>query len=123
MNRLQISPLAKNDLHEIRSYITDELKNPSAAGNVVKRITKKLRRLKDFPLMGSTLSSIVDVETDYRFLVCDNYMAFYRYDDKVVYIIRVLLGRRDFIKILFGNELMDNDEPEMMDLDMEINNT
>lgn len=52
--------------------------------------------------MGAPLSAIVDFETDYRFLVCGNYTAFYRFENRTVYIVRVLYGRRDFMRILFG---------------------
>jgi addiction module RelE/StbE family toxin len=101
MTKLHVTPSAQRDLHEIRKYIQEELHSPSAATNIISRITKKLRLLTDFPLMGASLSSIVDIETDYRFLVCGNYTAFYRYDGKIVYVIRILYSRRDFMKILF----------------------
>jgi len=100
--KLQITPAAKNDLKDIKTYISDILLNPCAATNTVKRITKSLHSLTDFPAMGAPLYSIADVETDYRFLVCGNYTAFYRYDNNFVYVIRVLYNRRDFMKILFG---------------------
>ena len=103
MNKLLLSPLAQDDLHEICAYITDELQNPSAAKNKVAQIVIRLRSLVDFPLMGASLSSIADMETDYRFLVCGNYTTFYRYEEKTVYVIRVLHNRRDFMKILFGH--------------------
>lgn len=51
--------------------------------------------------MGAPLFSIIDIETDYRFLVCDSYLIFYRYDDEVIYVVRVLFGRRDYMHILF----------------------
>ena len=58
--------------------------------------------LVDFPLSGAPLSSVVGFETDYRFLVCGNYIAFYRTDNQTVNITRVLYGRRNFMQILFG---------------------
>jgi len=102
MSKLQLSPLAHQDLREIKTYIEEELKNPIAAANVVSRITKKLRLLIDHPQIGAPLSSVVDIDTDYRFLVCGNYTAFYRYEDQTVTASRILYGRRDFMKILFG---------------------
>ena len=99
--KLLITPRAKLDLLEIRDYIEIELLNKSAAENTIATITKRLRALIDFPMMGASLSSIIDIETDYRFLVCGKYNAFYRLDDETVYIIRILYGRRDFVKILF----------------------
>ena len=110
MTELLYTPQAHKDLHDIRSYINEELLNPSASVNVLTRITKKIRSLAKYPLMGSALSSIADVVTDYRYLVCGNYTAFYRYDSNAVYIIRILYGRRDFMKILFGAVLDDNDD-------------
>ena len=68
----------------------------------IAKITKKIYRLADFPASGAPLSSIVGFETDYRFLVCENYTAFYRIENQTVYIIRVLYGRRNFMQILFG---------------------
>lgn len=46
----------------------------------------RIRELAVFPKMGTPLSSIVDFETDYRFLVCGNYTAFYRFENQTVYI-------------------------------------
>jgi len=111
MNTLKLSPLAQNDLRDIRAYIANELQNPVAAANVLKRITKRLRSLINFPTMGVPLSSIVDVETDYRFLVCGHYTGFYRYEGHTVYVVRVLYGRRDFMKILFGEMPEDDAVP------------
>ena len=101
MNKLAISPQAKKDLEDIKAYISEELENPIAAVNVVSRITKKIKNLKDTPGIGTSLSSKISFDTDYRFLVCGNYLTFYRYEEKTVYVDRVLYGRRDYVKILF----------------------
>jgi len=99
---LRLSPMAQQDLLDIKSYITNDLSNPIAAANVISRITKRLRSLEESPRLGAPLSAIVDVETNYRYLLCGSYTAFYRVDDLTVYIDRILYGRRDFMKILFG---------------------
>jgi len=109
MIKLAISPQAREDLEEIKMYISKELENPIAAVNVVSRITKKIKNLKNTPGMGAPLSSKVSFDTDYRFLVCGNYLAFYRYEEKTVFVDRILYGRRDYIKILFP-EIEDDDE-------------
>jgi addiction module RelE/StbE family toxin len=101
MNKLLISPEAREDLEGIKAYIHDELENPTAAINVISRITKSLKKLKDMPGIGPCLSLKVPFETGYRFLVCGNYLAFYRYEDKTVFVDRILYGRRDYVKILF----------------------
>ena len=64
MNKLSISPEARKDLEEIKAYITDELENPTAAINVVSRITQSLKKLKDMPGIGTPLSSKLSLITD-----------------------------------------------------------
>lgn len=103
MNELRLSPEAQADLEEIKAYIAEELENPSAALATVSRITKSMRLLQTHPLAGAPLSSVADVESDYRFLVSGNYMVFYRAYGNTVYVDRVLYGRRDYMRVLFGD--------------------
>jgi len=101
MANLKISPKAQKDMLEIKEYISEELGNPTAATNVLAKITKRFRDLMEFPLIGAPLSSVIKIETGYRFLVCGQYTAFYRYVNDTVYVDRVLYCRRDFMQILF----------------------
>lgn len=102
MVNLKISPKAQRDILEIKKYISEELGNPTAATNVLAKITKRIRDLMEFPLIGAPLSSVLKIETGYRYLVCGQYTVFYRYENDTVYVDRVLYGRRDFMRILFG---------------------
>jgi toxin ParE1/3/4 len=103
MYKLKISPEAKDDLAEIMDYISQELGNPQAAANLASKITKKIRGLSEHPGIGASLSSVLDIQTDYRFLVCTNYLIFYRYEAELVFVSRILYGKRDYMRILFGN--------------------
>lgn len=76
MNNLHLSEEAQNDLLEIKAYIEEELLNPSAALATVSRITKSLRILQNHAQAGASLSSISDMESDYRFIVSGNYISF-----------------------------------------------
>ena len=104
MAEIKFSPEAIHDLQQTKAYITDELCSEQAAASTIAKITKHIRMLGEFPLSGAPLSSVVDMETDYRFLVCGNYTAFYRLENQTVYIVRNLYGRRDFMRILFGEQ-------------------
>lgn len=105
MSNLHVSPEALHDLSDIKSYISDDLENPKAARSTVDKILKRIRRLVEHPLMGAALSSVCDVDTDERFLVCGNYLAFYHVSCRAaeVYVDRVLYGGRDYMRILFGS--------------------
>ena len=105
MNNLYLSQAAQDDLTEIKAYISEELENPTAALSTVGRITKSIRILKNHAMAGAPLSSVANVDNDYRFLVSGNYMVFYRAIGSEVYVDRILYGRRDYLRVLFGDVL------------------
>ena len=107
MNNLHFSEEAQNDHLEIKAYIEEDLLNPSAALATVSRITKSLRILQNHAQAGALLSSIADIESDYRFIVSGNYISFYRAYGREVYIDRILYARRDYMRILFGDSTTD----------------
>jgi len=104
MATLYVSPEAREALHNIMEYIFAELANPSAAQGVVAKIIKAMRGLGQFPDSGAQLSSVLEFHTDYRFVSSGNYLVFYRHLGDEVYIVRVLYGRRDYMRILFGEQ-------------------
>ena len=103
MIKLYYSPEAMRDLDEIWNYIFEDLNNPAAARNTVEGIMDSIDKLKEFSAIGPSLTVITEFESDYRFLVCGNYLAFYRVSESEVSIDRILYGGRDYLQILFGN--------------------
>ena len=101
MVKIVFSKKGVDDLEGIKSYITDELLNETAANKTVSNIIEKVHMLVSFSEIGAPLSSIVDIETNYRYLLCGSYIAFYRYEDDTVFIDRVLYARCNFMQILF----------------------
>ncbi len=110
MNKLHFSPEALNDLDEIWAYIFEDLQNSMAAQNTVAGILDTIEKLRGFCEMGPPLSLVTEIESNYRFLVCRNYIAFYRFNGDVVSIDRILFYRRDYLRILFGNTSEDETE-------------
>ena len=101
MATVLFSPEALNDLEENKSYIQDDLENDIAAANTLKKIFDRILELESFPKMGALLNSVTNTDNSYRYLLCNNYTAFYRIEKDSVYIVRVLYGRRDYLRILF----------------------
>jgi plasmid stabilization system protein ParE len=54
--------------------------------------------------MGASLSSKINMKTDYRYLVCGNYLIFYKIEGDAVSVYRVLNGSRHYLPILFTDE-------------------
>lgn len=96
-----MNPIAKQDLLDIKEYINKEFDNSIAAVDAIANIMGCYGKLKEFPLLGIELSSKIDVPTEYRYLICGNYIVFYKFDDVYVSIYRIVYSRRDYIKILF----------------------
>ena len=104
MTKVMLSSAAKADLQETRRYISSVLSNPSASKQTLKRITTQLHTLEQFPKAGTPVL-IPGSPVAYRYLVCGSYMAFYHIHNEEVIVDRVLYGRRDYLSILFGDQL------------------
>lgn len=102
MNKLRITPAAASDLAEIKSYISLELHNPQAARRIVKSITHDLRHLQQNPHLGFPVSAKIGRETDLRALLSGKYFLFYRVETEAVQVARILDGRQDYLRVLFG---------------------
>lgn len=109
MAKVYLSGLAKQDLSDAKRYISEELQNPEAAKRVLARIFKSLRVLEQFPHSGTPLQ-ITGIETGYRSVASGSYRIFYHGDEESVYVVRILYGRRDFMRILFGVTPAPDDE-------------
>ena len=102
MFEIKIAPQAAADLLEIKDHIEKELQNPIAARNTVSKIIETYENLTAFPNGGMSVEKYLSFPTDYKFVLANNYSIFYRIEDEVIRIIRILYSRRDFVRVLFG---------------------
>lgn len=105
MHKLRINPIVIEDLIEIKDYVANELDCPVSATNIVNSIIEKYEKLKKYPHMGADLSSKIGVATDFRYLICGKYIVFYKFDSQYVSIYRILYSKRDYLKVLFDEEI------------------
>lgn len=104
-SKIKYSPKAQKDLDDIWDYIEGTLYNPDAALRIVNGIMDRIDKLADFPESGTSLEFADGLKSGYRFVLFENYIAFYRISaNNVVYIDRVLYGARDYKKILFPED-------------------
>ncbi len=101
MYEIKLSEEAISDLEGIKDYITVDLSNEQAADNTIKNILRSIRRLEEFPNIGTLLSDVVGFDTNFRFVISGNYMVFYKLNNDIVYIVRILYGKRNYLNILF----------------------
>ena len=110
MAKIVISPLAKADMQEIADYISREKHSPGTAVRLISRFREEINSLREFPESGAQLLAPGKARCPYRFLVCGNYLIFYHTDRVTVMVDRVLYGRRDYLALLFGDVLNDEEE-------------
>lgn len=100
--KVEYSPRAIRDLDEIWDYINRDLGSVSAARRTVDGIMDSIDSAATFPESGSKLIFEDVPDSGYRFVVYKNYMAFYRLkSDHILYVDRVVYGRRDYMSLLF----------------------
>ncbi|MCK6076717.1 type II toxin-antitoxin system RelE/ParE family toxin [Paenibacillus silvae] len=102
-SKIIYSPAAVDDLDEIFSYISHE--NASAAENMLQKLDNSIGNLADFPNMGSVLQEdeYSLISRGYRFITAEPYLVFYRLLGETIVIHRILHGRRDYLRELFGS--------------------
>lgn len=100
--KLRYTPEALRDMQEIKRYIKSDLHNPSAANRIVKMILDGCSQLKQFPELGPSIEAKTGYETDLRLLVIEHYVALYRIDTDTISVGRIIYGRQDYLRILFG---------------------
>ncbi len=100
-SNIKFSPKALEDLDDIYTYISENLQNPIAADNTIHSILDSVDLLQEQPKSGKILTFLSGMNSGYRFVIAGNYLAFYRYKNNIVYVDRVIYGRRDYMKILF----------------------
>lgn len=89
--------IAEDDLSEIISYIAAD--RPSAAESLATRIEKKLRLLTRNPHLGHIPNEEELARVEYRYMVIENYLAFYTIEGQTIYVHRILHGARDYLNL------------------------
>lgn len=99
--KIVYSEVAVAELDNIFDYIVSETASESIAQDYIARVLSKIENLEIMPEMGTQLNIITPLSTDYRFLIAESHIAFYRIEGTTVFIDRVLHKRQEYIRILF----------------------
>lgn len=99
MSRYRLSAAAKQDLREIKNYMTRF--SLGAATRFLDAFEEKISLLVAFPEMGRTRDELAP---NLRSWPVDKYVIFYRQIEKGIQVERVLSGYRDFEDIFGENE-------------------
>ena len=107
MYTIKITRIAEEDLLEVIQYISEKLKSPIVASNLLDLIEQKMLILEDAPFSCRLIDDEYFQKREIRFLQVKNYLIFFRInkDMKEISIIRILYARRDWVNILKENKV------------------
>lgn len=109
MPKLEYSPLALEDLQNIRDYIIANW-GEKVAKRILKKITTDIRILEENPMSGVDLAKMIEVPTDYRYLFTEKNYVFYHVEVDKVRVVRILNEQQDYMIQLFGIKSETEDE-------------
>lgn len=96
--KIRFLPESSKDLNSIFDYIL--LDNPNNANKMLNKIMKSIKVLEDFPFANTLLDHKSLIRYNFRALIINPYIVFYRVIDEDVFIYRVLHGAMDYVIIL-----------------------
>lgn len=99
---IHITRAAERDLNSAADYIEFVLLNPQAADDLLDEAESKIGDLVTSPEKFALVDDPVLKAWGIRFTLVKNYIAFYviSEENRAVYIVRFLYGKRDWITIL-----------------------
>lgn len=102
MYELEYLPVAQQDMVEIVQYISQELKNPSAANRLAAALIEAGDRIPSFPYANPVYHSLRPLQHEYRKLIVRNFLLLYWVDEaeKRITIARVIYAKRDYRAML-----------------------
>lgn len=100
--KLVVTKPAEKDLADILQYISKDLSAPKAASDFLNEVLKCYDNLSENPFMYAFCDNDRLRNKEYQKAIIKNYIMFYRVDkdNNLIYVIRFIYGRRDYINLL-----------------------
>jgi len=104
---INITYLAEEDILATEKYISNALKNPIAANNLLDEIEKHEIILEETPNIYPFVNDEYLSQKCIKYVIIKNYLMFFIIDenDKIVNVIRFLYGRMNWQIILKENKI------------------
>jgi len=99
--RINYSPEFLNDLFEIGDYIESQYQNPQAADRITDGIVDATDILAEYPETGARIFLPGGLDSGYRFVIFQGYLAVYRIQPGEVFVARAVHEKQDYMRILF----------------------
>ncbi len=98
---LEYSQIVRRKLKSLKLYLTEQY-GEDLAKSAVKKITDGARDLQKNPELGTDLSAMFDIDTDFRELFVNHNHLFYYKDGETIIVAEMFGEKEDFMYKLFG---------------------
>lgn len=78
---------------DLRNY------NEELAVKTIQEIYARIENIQQFPYMGAALAKRFSFRTDYKYVICGNYVVLYKIGEEYVEIYRMMNRYQDITKI------------------------
>ena len=95
MMKLRINPIVAEDLKNIKEYIAED--NEEMAVKTIQEIYARIENIQQFPYMRADLAKRVSFWTDYKYVICGNYVVLYKIGKEYVGVCRVVNRYQDIM--------------------------
>ena len=99
------SPEFLDDLFQIGEYIESQFCNPATADQITNGIMNSTNVLEEYPETGAKIFLPGGLDSGYRFVVFEDYLAVYQIRFNDVYIARAVNVKQDYMRVLFSRLL------------------
>lgn len=101
MKKVEYSQIVRCKLKALRGRLTSEF-GSEVSRKSLKQITDAARGLENFAEKGVSVSSMYDIDCDYRYLYVGHNYLFYKIEKDKIIIAEMFDDREDFLYKLFG---------------------
>ena len=99
--KIRYTPEAMRDMDAVWDGVYEVSKEPDVADRYVNDFIDEMEKKKQFPLSGISLV-YRGLFTGFYVVNFKKYKAFYRVHDSYIEVIRIIMEKRDYMKMLFG---------------------
>ena len=111
MKKVEYSQIVRRKLKNLKAHLTSEF-GSEVSEKAIKKIMEAARGLCRFEEKGILVSSMYDVECDYRYVYAGHNYLFYRIENNKIIIVEMFDEREDFMYKLFGISSMSQDSED-----------
>lgn len=99
--KIRYTPEAMRDMDEVWDGVYEVSKEADVADRYVNDFIDEMEKKKEFPFSGIPIV-YRGLFTGFYAVHFKKYMAFYRVHDSYIEVIRIIMEKRDYMMILFG---------------------